>query len=79
MTAASLFILINSISGIIGQLTKNNVLIEMTNYWFLIAAVFIGGQIGNFFNLKIFSTQILALITALLVLFVALRMGIRFF
>ena len=79
VTAASLFILINSISGIIGQLTKNNVLIEMTNYWFLIAAVFIGGQIGNFFNLKIFSTQILALITALLVLFVALRMGIRFF
>ena len=79
VTAASLFILINSISGIIGQLTKNNVLTEVTNYWFLIAAVFIGGQIGNFFNLKIFSTQILALITALLVLFVALRMGIRFF
>ena len=76
---ASLFILINSISGIIGQLTKNNVLTELSNYWFLIAAVFIGGQIGNFFNLKIFSTRVLALVTALLVLFVALRMGIRFF
>ena len=48
---ASLFILINSISGIIGQLTKNNVLTELSNYWFLIAAVFIGGQIGkNIFN-----------------------------
>ena len=79
VTVASLFILINSISGIIGQLTKNYVLTEVTNYWFLIAAVFIGGQIGNFFNLRIFSTRILALITALLVLFVALRMGIRFF
>ena len=76
---ASLFILINSISGIIGQLTKNNVLTELSNYWFLIAGVFIGGQIGNFFNLKIFSTRVLALVTALLVLFVALRMGIRFF
>ena len=76
---ASLFILINSISGIIGQLTKNNVLTEVANYWFLIAAVFIGGQIGNFFNLKILSTRILALITAILVIFVALRMGIRFF
>jgi len=76
---ASLFILINSISGIIGQLTKNNVLTEVTNYWFLIVAVFIGGQIGNFFNLKIFPTRILALITSLLVLFVALRTGIHFF
>ena len=79
VVTASLFILINSISGIVGQLTKNNVLAEVTNYWFLIAAVFIGGQIGNFFNLKILSTRILALITAILVIFVALRMGIRFF
>ncbi len=76
---ASLFILINSISGIIGQLTKNNVLTELSNYWFLIAGVFIGGQIGNFFNLKIFSTRVLALVTSLLVIFVALRMGFRFF
>ena len=33
VTAASLFILINSISGIIGQLTKNDVLGEESNYW----------------------------------------------
>jgi len=77
VTTASLFILINSISGIIGQLTKNAVLIEVSNYWYLLVAVLIGGQIGNFFNLKIFSTQILALVTAFLVLFVAIRMGIR--
>ena len=79
VTAASLFILINSISGITGQLTKNNVLVEITNYWYLLAMVFIGGQLGNFLNLKIFPTRILALITAFLVLFVAIRMGIRFF
>ena len=79
VTAASLFILINSISGITGQLTKNNVLVEITNYWELLAMVFIGGQLGNFLNLKIFPTRILALITAFLVLFVAIRMGIRFF
>ena len=59
VTAASLFILINSISGIIGQLTKSEVLVEMLNYWHLFAAVFIGGQIGNFLNLKIFLLQFL--------------------
>ena len=79
VTTASLFILINSISGIIGQLSKNTVLSEIQNYWYLLVAVLIGGQIGNFINLKIFSTRALALVTAFLVLFVAFRMLIRFF
>ena len=79
VTAASLFILINSISGALGQLTKNEVLSEVMNYWLLFIAVFIGGQIGNFLNLKIFPTRILALVTAGLVIFVALRMGLRLF
>ena len=78
ITTASLFILINSISGIIGQLTKNTVLTEIQNYWYLLAGVLIGGQIGNFLNLKIFQTRFLALVTGILVLFVAVRMGIRF-
>ena len=74
-TTASIFILINSISGISGQLTKNLVLNEILNYWFLFLIVFIGGQIGNYLNLKIFPARILALITAGLVIFVAVRMG----
>ena len=79
VTTASLFILINSVSGIIGQLTKNAVLIEIPNYWYLLAAVLIGGQLGNFLNLKIFPTRILALVTAILVIFVATRMGFKIF
>ena len=79
ITTASLFILINSLSGIIGQLTKSSVLSEIQNYWFLLLAVLIGGQIGNFLNLKIFPTRILALVTASLVLFVAIRMAYRLF
>ena len=79
VTTASLFILINSISGIIGQLTKNAVLAEIQNYWYLLIAVLIGGQIGNFLNLKIFPVRVLALVTAALVLFVVIRMGFRFF
>ena len=73
---ASVFILINSISGIIGQLSKNEVISEIHNYWFLLLAVFTGGQIGNFLNIKIFSTRILILVTAMLVLFISLRMGL---
>ncbi len=79
VTTASLFILINCLSGIIGQLTKNAVLSEIQNYWFLLLAVLIGGQIGNFLNLKIFPTRILALVTAGLVLFVAIRMAYKLF
>ena len=79
VTAASLFILINSVSGIIGQLTKSEVLNEISNYWYLLAAVFVGGQLGNFLNLKIFPTRILALLTAVLVLFVSIRIGLKIF
>ena len=77
ITVASLFILINSLSGIIGQLTKNVVLSEIQNYWFLLLAVLIGGQLGNFLNLKIFPARILVLVTSCLVLFVAIRMGYK--
>ena len=79
VTSASLFILINSISGVIGQLTKNLVINEISSYWYLLLAVLIGGQIGNFLNLKIFPTRILSLVTSGLVLFVSVRMGIKLF
>ena len=77
VTTASIFILINSVSGIIGQLTKNAVFNEISNYWVLLLAVIIGGQLGNFLNLKLFSTKILALLTAVLVIFVAIRIGLK--
>ena len=74
-TTVSLFILINSIFGIFGQITKDINLDEITNYLYLLIAVFVGGQIGNLLNIKIIPTRILALITSLLVIFVAARMG----
>lgn len=74
-TTVSLFILINSIFGIFGQISKGINLHEITNYLYLLIAVFVGGQIGNFLNIKIIPTRILALITSLLVIFVAARMG----
>ena len=76
-STASLFILINSISGVAGQLTKDIVLNEFLNYWPLFIVVLIGGQIGSFLNVKLLSNKILALMTSLLVIFVAIRMGIK--
>jgi len=76
-STASLFILINSIFGVAGQLTKDIVFNEFLNYWPLFISVLIGGQIGSFLNIKFLSNKILALMTSFLVIFVAIRMGLR--
>ena len=76
-TAASLFILVNSIFGVAGQLTKNIVFDEFLNYWPLFVSVLVGGQIGNLLNIKFLSNKTLTIITSLLVIFVSIRMGIR--
>ena len=78
-TSASLFILVNSISGVFGQITKENIITEISNYIPLFICVFLGGLLGNYLNLKIFTSRVLAIITALLVMFVSIRMGIRIF
>ena len=76
-STASLFILINSIFGVAGQLTKEIVFNEFLDYWPLFLTVFIGGQIGNYLNIKFLSNKALALMTSLLIMFVAVRMGFR--
>ena len=77
VTTASIFILINSIFGVAGQLTKNLVFNVFLNYWPLFFAVLAGGQIGNLLNIKFLSNKKLALITSLLVILVAIRMGFK--
>ncbi len=78
-TTASLFILVNSISGILGQLTKEIVFNEIIIYWPLFVTVMIGGMFGNYLNIKILSSRMLAIVTSLLVIFVACRMGLKIF
>jgi len=74
---ASLFILVNSTFGVMGQLTKDIVFNEFLNFWPLFLIVFVGGQIGNYLNIKFLSNKTLALMTSLLVIFVAIRMGFK--
>ena len=78
-TAASLFILINSLSGLAGQFTKSSTINGVYDYWPLFLFVLIGGQLGNYLNLKIFPARMLALVTSALVIFVAIRMGLKLF
>jgi len=78
-TTASLFILINSISGLAGQSTKGFIFNEIYNYWPLFLLVLIGGQLGNFLNMKILPARVMILLTSGLVIFVSVRMGFRLF
>jgi uncharacterized membrane protein YfcA len=78
-TAASLFILINSLSGVAGQFTKASTINGVYDYWPLFLFVLLGGQLGNYLNLKIFPARMLALVTSVLVIFVAIRMGLKLF
>lgn len=74
---ASLYILINSITGIAGQLVKAGPVSLMNpavEYWPLMLAVLIGGQIGSHFGLKLLSPVWLRNLTALLVGYVAIRL-----
>ena len=77
--AASLFILINSIAGFLGQIQKFNNISYLQPYLYLPLAVLLGGQLGNFLNIKILKSHILALLTSLLVLIVAIRLGLKIF
>lgn len=73
---SSIFILVNSASGLIGQLMKSpweQGGAAMLSYWPLFVAVLIGGQIGSFLASKALPEQWIQRLTALLVLYVAIR------
>ena len=66
---ASVFILVNSISGIAGQLTTLPEGINYTRIIFLCLAVFIGGQLGSRMGASKFRPIIIRRVTAALVFF----------
>ncbi len=74
---SSLFILVNSISGLLGQLQKSNYSIPLSDYIYLPIIVFIGGQLGNRFAIKYFTPQHLALMTALLIILASFQLTLK--
>ncbi|MGJ8564284.1 MAG: sulfite exporter TauE/SafE family protein [Alphaproteobacteria bacterium] len=75
--ACSLFILVNSISGIWGQMIKLgdlSIIDQTLAYWPMLPAVIIGGLIGNHIGITRLSDALLKRLTGGLIVFVALRL-----
>ncbi|MEN0654014.1 MULTISPECIES: sulfite exporter TauE/SafE family protein [Hyphobacterium] len=78
--ASSLFILANSIAGLAGQISKLQdleILAMAVPYWPLPLAVLFGGQIGSWFASRRLSPSIIRRLTAALILYVAIRLLLR--
>lgn len=75
--ACSLFILANSVSGLVGQIMKlsdTSLLSLALPYWPLLPAVFLGGQIGSWMASKRLDPRFLKRLTAVLILYVGVRL-----
>lgn len=70
---ASFFILVNSISGLIGLYTAGNFEFILKDTGLLLVAVFLGGQLGIRSSLKWFDGNKIRIVTAILILIVASR------
>jgi len=70
---ASFFILVNSLSGLLGLWTSGTFEVLWPETLVLLIAVFIGGQIGVRLSLNTLSAKTVRLLTAGLVLFVGFR------
>jgi uncharacterized membrane protein YfcA len=75
---ASFFIFVNSIAGIFGQITNPEFSIDPTLTGILAITVFIGGQIGTRIGIRLINTENLKKATAILVLYVAIKIIIKY-
>lgn len=73
----SLFIFVNSISGLLGQLQKAYDFAAAEQFWLLPIAVLIGGQIGSRLLLKFLPNRYVSLITGILICLVAVQIGFK--
>lgn len=72
--AASIFIFVNSIAGLMGQFAKESLGTQMSTLVPFLLAVFAGGQIGSRLGSETFPIRALQKVTACLVLIVSARL-----
>jgi len=80
--ACSVFIFLNSLAGLAGQIIKlENIYMlgDILQYWYLFPAVFIGGQLGSWLGSKKLKPRAISIMTAVLILYVSVRLIIKFF
>lgn len=70
---ASGFIFVNSVAGLVGQLSKQQDFTAALSYWPCVLAVIVGGQVGSLVTNKKLNQTAVKKLTAGLVLFVAFR------
>ncbi len=75
---ASVFILVNSIAGIVGLNIAGTFKLDYDLIFKLIIAVVIGGSMGSYLSSKKFNLKILGILTALLVLYVGLKLILNY-
>lgn len=70
---ASVFILVNSLAGLAGQLTKlgTSGVASLVDFWPLLLAVLVGGQIGSHAGIRLFSEPAVRRATGVLILYVS--------
>ena len=74
---SSFFILVNSISGLIGQFMKQDdiqVVGQFVEYSWLFLVVLVGGQLGSHMGIKVFRPEIVRRLTAVLIIYVGVRL-----
>lgn len=71
---ASVFILVNSISGLIGLTVAGTFHLNQDLIFQLVIAVVLGGSIGSYLSTEKFNLRILGVLTAILVAYVGLRL-----
>lgn len=71
---ASVFILVNSLAGLVGLQVAGTFKIEYDLILLLIIAVVLGGTLGSYLSSKKFNLKFLGILTAILVFYVGLRL-----
>ena len=75
---SSIFILVNSISGLLGQIQKTGGVKYIEEYLFLIVSVFLGGQIGSWLCNNQVSHRKIEILTSILLMFVSTKLLANF-
>lgn len=73
----SIFILVNSLSGLMGHMTKTQTpefFNTLQSYWPLFLAVLVGGQIGSYIGAVRLNPKTIRLMTGILIFYVSVRL-----
>ncbi|HEX8460316.1 MAG TPA: sulfite exporter TauE/SafE family protein [Segetibacter sp.] len=75
---ASFFILVNSVAGLLGQAASKTLHFRFPLFFLLLAAVFVGGQIGTRLNIRLLKPQLVKGLTGVLVLYIGIKLILKY-